>query len=495
MKQKTILVITDGIGFNKNDEFNAFANAKKPNYDWLFAHSAHSLLKTSGIAVGLPEGQMGNSEVGHMTIGAGRVLYQNLVKINMAIDNGNLRKNSDLIRLAKCKNIHIIGLYSDGGVHSHLRHFDELAQIFSDFGCNIFLHPITDGRDVLPTSGAEFLRELESKILAMENTQIATICGRFYAMDRDNRWDRVQIAYENLIFGVNGGKICESLPSEYLKKSYENGKTDEFIEPVSFGKFDGISQDDGVLIINFRNDRVREISAALGCAEFSYFARPFVVKNLLTMTSYDDKFSFPVLFAPENIENSLSEVIANAGLRQLHAAETEKYAHVTFFFNGGKEELVSNETRILVPSPKVKTYDEKPEMSACEVCENVIKGIENGFDFIVVNFANGDMVGHTGNFEAAIKAVECVDKCIGEILSAVKTHNYAYVQISDHGNCEDMRGKNGEILTNHTIYDVPCFVLAENVCKISDGSLANVAPTILKIMGLEIPPQMENPLV
>lgn len=494
MKQKTILVITDGIGFNENKRFNAFANAKKPTYEWLFQNCAHSLLKTSGIAVGLPSGQMGNSEVGHMTIGAGRVLYQNLVKINMAIDNDELRKNSDLINLAKCKNIHIIGLYSDGGVHSHLNHFDALMQIFSDFGCDVFLHPITDGRDVLPTSAAEFLRQLEGKISMLKNVKIATICGRFYAMDRDKRWDRIHKFYKILMFGNKNGEICTDLASVYLQKSYENGKTDEFIEPVSFDKFSGISQNDGVLIVNFRNDRVREISSALGRAEFSAFERLFVVKNLVTMTNYDEKFDFPVLFKPEIIENSLSEVIANAGFRQLHTAETEKYAHVTFFLNGGREEPVKNEERILIPSPKVKTYDEKPEMSAFEVCENVVKGIERGFEFIVVNFANGDMVGHTGNFDAAVKAVECVDTCLGTILKAAKAHNYAYVQISDHGNCEDMRSENGEMLTNHTIYDVPCFVLADEVRKIDNGSLANVAPTILKIMGLEIPPQMQNPL-
>lgn len=483
---KTILVITDGIGYNKNSDFNAFANAKKNTFDYLFKNSATSLLKTSGLAVGLPKGQMGNSEVGHMTIGSGRILYQNLVKIDKAIEENSLKDNKILQKLFKnCKRIHIIGLYSDGGVHSHFRHFDAICELAKKNGCQTFAHAITDGRDVLPTSGENFISHLE-------NTQnLATICGRFYAMDRDKRWDRVKLAYETI---ANNENLTSQKPSEYIKDSYKNSITDEFIKPASFIKFGGIKPDDGIVFINFRNDRAREICTAFGDENFNEFARKNICKNLVTMTNYDDKFNFEIIFKNEEIKNSLSEIISNANLTQLHTAETEKYAHVTFFFNGGKEEPQINETRVLIPSPKVKTYDEKPQMSAYEVKDVVVKGIKDGFDFIVVNFANGDMVGHTGNYEASIKAVEAVDECLGEILKAAKEENYAYIQISDHGNCEEMRNKKGEILTNHTTFDVFCFVVANGVDKISNGGLSNVAPTILKLMELKIPQEMDEAL-
>lgn len=486
MKQKCILVITDGIGFNKNNKFNAFANAKKPNFDYMFDNFANSLLKTSGLAVGLPDGQMGNSEVGHMTIGAGRILYQNLVKVDKAISDGTLKKNHALIALLeKCKTIHIIGLYSDGGVHSHLNHFGAIYKICENYGAQTFAHIITDGRDVSPKSAVNFVHEAEKKF------NIATISGRFYAMDRDKRFERVQKAYETIKNGANNVKIS---PSEYIKKSYEQEITDEFIIPACFGNFGGIKAEDGIVFINFRNDRAREICAALGAENFNEFDRKECVKNLITLTNYDDNFKFPVMFENDDIKDTLSEVIARNNLSQLHTAETEKYAHVTFFLGGGKETPNIGETRILIPSPKVKTYDEKPEMSAFEVCEAVKKGIISREDFIVVNFANGDMVGHTGNYEAAIKAVEAVDRCIGEILKVADEHDYAYMQISDHGNCEAMKNENGEILTNHTTFDVFCFLKAHGVKKIENGGLSNVAPTILKILGLEIPKVMDKAL-
>lgn len=486
MKQKIILVITDGIGCNTNSEFNAFAAAKKPNYDWLFKNSANSLLRTSGLAVGLPNAQMGNSEVGHMTIGSGRVLYQNLVKIDKAIENGSLLKNEILKNLfKKCKRVHIIGLYSDGGVHSHLDHFDALCQMVLDNKNELFVHAITDGRDVSPLSGVKFIQNLENKF------KISTISGRFYAMDRDKRWDRVKQYYEVI---KNGKNCCDLMPSSYIQNSYDMNVTDEFIEPVCFNGFDGIKQDDGIIFINFRNDRVRQIVAALGNDEFENFERNEICKNIVTMTNYDDNFKFEILFKNEEIKDTLSEVISKTGLTQLHTAETEKYAHITFFLNGGKEEPVLNETRILVPSPKIKTYDEKPQMSAHEVCDVVCRGILSGEDFIVVNFANGDMVGHTGNYEASIKAVEAVDECMGKILKVAKDQNYAYMQISDHGNCEQMRSDDGGLLTNHTTFDVFCFVLADGVKTIKYGGLSNVAPTILKIMGIEIPKVMDEPL-
>ena len=486
MKQKVVLVITDGIGFNKSNEFNAFSNAKKPNYEWLFKNSANSLLKTSGEAVGLPKGQMGNSEVGHMSIGSGRILYQNLVKIDRAIENGSLEQNKTLLNLLeKHKRIHIIGLYSDGGVHSHLNHFDFMCKFVKENGCEVFAHAITDGRDVAPTSGINFIKKLE------KNANLVSISGRFYAMDRDNRWDRIKEFYETIVQNKNKLDIK---PSDYLEISYDKKISDEFIKPASFKDFGGIKENDGVIIINFRSDRAREMCMAFSDESFNEFKREHNIKNIITMTSYDDNFNFEILFKNEEIKNTLSQTIADAGLRQLHTAETEKYAHVTFFFNGGTEEPCLNETRILVPSPKVKTYDEKPEMSAYDVCKNVINGINYGFDFIVVNFANGDMVGHTGNYEASIKAVEAVDECVGKILKAAKKQNYAYIQISDHGNCEAMRDKKGEILTNHTTFDVFCFVMANEVSKIKNGGLNNVAPTILKIMGLDIPKQMDEAL-
>lgn len=482
MQKKVILVITDGIGYNPSDKFNAFAVAKKPNFEWLFKNSANSLLKTSGKAVGLPDGQMGNSEVGHMTIGSGRILYQNLVKIDMALENGELEKKLSKI---DAKRVHIIGLYSDGGVHSHINHFNEICNIFKKNGLEVFAHAITDGRDVSPTSGIDFIKKLE------ESGNLATVSGRFYAMDRDKRWERVEKAYRV----ISENKNLQNLkPSKYLQNSYDEGITDEFIEPASFCEFGGILNDDFVIFINFRNDRMKEIVTAFGEPNFSEFERKNLNKNIITMTNYDDKFKYQVLFENENIKNTLSEVISKANLTQLHVAETEKYAHVTFFLNGGKEEPVLNETRILVPSPKVKTYDEMPQMSAYEVKDVVIQGIKNGIDFIVVNFANGDMVGHTGNYEASIKAVEAVDECLGEILKVAKDENYAYMQISDHGNCEAMYDEANGVLTNHSTFDVFCFVMARGVSKVDNGGLSNVAPTALKIMGLEIPKEMDKPL-
>ncbi|MDY6057176.1 MAG: 2,3-bisphosphoglycerate-independent phosphoglycerate mutase [Campylobacter lanienae] len=486
MSKKTILVITDGIGYNPNDTFNAFNAAKKPTYEWLEKNAVKNYLKTSGLAVGLPDGQMGNSEVGHMTIGSGRILYQNLVKIDKAIQNNELKENKALKELLnKVKRVHIIGLYSDGGVHSHLNHFDAIAQICLDEGKVVYTHPITDGRDVSPKSGLNFIKSLQNKFT------IATISGRFYAMDRDKRWDRVETAYKIIAQNENLQTIS---PVQYIENSYQKEIFDEFIEPASFVDFGGIKADDGVIFINFRNDRAREICAALAVSEFNEFKRENICENLITMTNYDDKFKFPIMFENDDIKETLAEVIAQNGLRQLHTAETEKYAHVTFFFNGGKEDLVENESRVLIPSPKVKTYDEKPQMSAYEVTQAVLNGIENGIDFIVVNYANGDMVGHTGNYDAAIKAVEAVDECLGKVIKKAIENGYSYMQISDHGNCEAMKDSSGELLTNHTTFDVFNYIIADGVTQIEYGGLSNVAPTILKLMNLEIPKVMDKPL-
>ncbi|MDR1460274.1 MAG: 2,3-bisphosphoglycerate-independent phosphoglycerate mutase [Campylobacteraceae bacterium] len=487
---KTILIITDGIGYNKHSNFNAFDAAKKPTYDMLFEKVPYTLLKTSGLAVGLPEGQMGNSEVGHMCIGSGRVLYQNLVKISMAIENKSLKNNNDLNEfLAKSEDIHIIALASDGGVHSHINHIKALAKIAAEAKKRVYMHAITDGRDVSPISATGFLQDLLD--ICDENIKLSTISGRFFTMDRDNRWDRIQKAY-NVI--AKAQIKTDLLPIEYVRYMYDEGITDEFLEPTAFMDFDGIKNGDGVLFANFRNDRMRQIVKAFGEKEFDFFEREKKDVNIITMCEYDKTFPYPVLFPSENPTETLCEIISNANISQFHTAETEKYAHVTFFFNGGKEALVAGETRVLIPSPKVQTYDLKPQMSAKEVANAVLKAMDEEYGFIVVNFANGDMVGHTGNYEAAIKAVETIDEQIGKIYKKAKEKNYKFVLTSDHGNCEDMKDKNNLPLTNHTTFDVFCFVDADEVKELKNGSLSNIAATILKLMGLEKPKVMDEAL-
>ncbi|MBE0491302.1 MAG: 2,3-bisphosphoglycerate-independent phosphoglycerate mutase [Sulfurospirillum sp.] len=488
MSKKAVLIITDGIGCNESLEANAFVQAKKPTYDKLFATVPYALVKTSGLAVGLPQGQMGNSEVGHMCIGSGRVLYQNLVQISMAIQDGSIQTNPALLNLLTCKgDIHIIGLLSDGGVHSHIEHILALARIIKGKGKKVLVHALTDGRDVSPTSGINFIKDLLA--ICDEHIQLASIGGRFYAMDRDNRWDRVQKGYDAI---VNAEPLCQENPLVYMQKMYDAGITDEFIEPISFGY--SMHADDGVLFANFRNDRMRELSKAIGVEAFDAFVRKVIPARCITMSEYDSAYTFAIMFSSQTPENTLSEVIAKAGLSQLHVAETEKYAHVTFFFNGGIETPMKNESRVLIPSPKVKTYDLQPQMSAKEVCDAVLQGMQSGYDFIVVNFANGDMVGHTGVYEAGIKAVEAVDEQLGRIFAAAGEH-YSIVLTSDHGNCEQMRNENGEILTNHTLFDVYCFVKSTGIQAVKTGGLNNIAPTILKLMELPIPSQMDAPLV
>ncbi|WP_456452279.1 2,3-bisphosphoglycerate-independent phosphoglycerate mutase [Hydrogenimonas sp.] len=491
MAKKTILIITDGIGYKPHSKANAFEAAKKPTYDWLFEHVPYSLIHTYGLHVGLPEGQMGNSEVGHMTIGSGRVLYQDLVKISLALKDGSLKTNETLQELlGKSNRIHLVGLMSDGGVHSHIEHTIGLAKIAAEADKEVFLHLITDGRDVSPTSAPEYLAQLEP--ILGEKIKIATLGGRFYTMDRDQRWERVEKGYRAI---VEATPKTDLSPVEYVKKSYEEGVTDEFILPTAFEGYDGMQEGDGVLFTNFRSDRMREIVTAIGDPNFDRFERKPLHVHIATMTEYDKSFPYPVLFRKEVPKNTLAEVIANAGLDQLHTAETEKYAHVTFFFNGGVEEPVANESRVLIPSPKVKTYDMKPEMSAPQVGDAVLTAMEEGYDFIVVNFANGDMVGHTGVFEAAVKAVEAVDRELGRIVEKAKEKNYRLVLTSDHGNCEEMIDENGKVLTNHTVGDVWCFVMAPGVEKVKPGALNNIAPTVLKLMELPIPKEMDEPLI
>ena len=491
MTKKTILVITDGIGFNQNTKHNAFANANKPTYDYLFKNTPYSLIKTYGESVGLPEGQMGNSEVGHMTIGAGRILYQDLVKINLAIKNDTLKENTVLQSiLTNSADIHLIGLLSDGGVHSHIDHILALAKIAKNQHKTVYIHVITDGRDVAPNCALNYIKQLLS--ICDENIKIATIAGRYYAMDRDNRWDRVEKAYNAIGFAQ---PTTSKDIINYVEESYQNNILDEFILPTAFEGYQGLNEKDGIIFCNFRSDRMREISSIFVTKEFREFKIKDIHLNVATMTEYNKSLPLPVLFPKETPKNTLAEIISKAGLSQLHTAETEKYAHVTFFFNGGKEEPVLNETRILIPSPNVPTYDMQPQMSAPEVGDVVLNAMDEKYDFIVVNFANGDMVGHTGNYEASIKAVEEVDKQLGRIIEKSKTLEYNVLVTSDHGNCEMMKDDNEKTLTNHTVGDVFCFVIANGVHRVKTGSLNNIAATVLKLMNLEIPQEMDEALI
>jgi len=491
MGQKTVLVITDGIGYSPKHTFNAFHAAHKPTYDWLFEHVPHALIDTSGLSVGLPEGQMGNSEVGHMSLGSGRVLYQDLVKISLALEDGSFARNEEFVKIIKKSNrIHLIALMSDGGVHSHIDHIMGVAEISAAAGKEVWLHLITDGRDVSPSSAGHYLQTIKAH--GRKNIKIATLGGRFYAMDRDNRWDRVQKGYEAI---VNAQPKTDQSASDYVENSYAKNELDEFIVPVAFSGYEGFEKGDCVLTLNFRSDRMRQLTWALGDENFSGFARTFIPIHLATMTQYDASFPYPVLFSKDAPNNTLSQVISRAGKRQLHTAETEKYAHVTFFFNGGIEEPYENETRVLIPSPDVKTYDMQPQMSCGAVGDAVVTAIENGYDFVVVNFANGDMVGHTGNFEAATVAVEAVDEQLGRIVEMAKKQGYAVVITSDHGNCEEMRDDAGNTLTNHTVGKVWCFVMGDEVSGVHTGALNNVAPTVLKLMGLETPSEMDGALI
>ena len=491
MSKKTVLIITDGIGHNSSCNFNAFCNAKKPTYDYLFSNVPYSLIHTYGEYVGLPEDQMGNSEVGHMTIGSGRVLYQDLVKIHLAIKNDTLKDNVIVKNtIEKSNNIHLIGLASDGGVHSHIEHIIALAKICENYGKKVWLHLITDGRDVAPDCAKIYIKQVID--ICNDNIKITTIGGRYYGMDRDNRWDRVELAYNAI---ANATPKTKDNILDFIDNSYKNEIFDEFLIPTALDGYDGIKDGDGVIFCNFRSDRARELSSVFAKNDFKEFEKKPLKVQIASMTLYDKNIPIPVIFEKDNPTNTLAQVISDAGLTQLHTAETEKYAHVTFFFNGGVEEPFLNETRVLIPSPNVATYDLQPQMSAPKVGEAVKLAMKNQTDFIVVNFANGDMVGHTGVYEAAIKAVEAVDYELGLILEEAKKENYNIVLTSDHGNCEMMKDENGNTLTNHTVGDVYCFVIAPNVTKVKEGSLNNIAPTVLKLMQLPIPKEMDEPLI
>ena len=497
MAKKALLMILDGWGIGKKGKGDVINNTPTPYLDYLTAISAHSQLQASGENVGLPDGQMGNSEVGHLNIGAGRVVYQDLVKINRACKDGSIMENPEVkaaYSYAKenGKRLHLMGLTSDGGVHSSLDHLFKLVEISKEYGLTqTFVHCFMDGRDTDPKSGIGFIKQL-AEICEKNDAHIASIVGRFYAMDRDKRWDRVKEAYDLLVEGK--GKQADCMVKA-MEESYAEGVTDEFIKPINNAKVGGTRQEgDGVVFINFRNDRAKELTQVLTQQDMPEEGMKTIPGlQYYCMTPYDASFKgVHILFPKENVGNTLGEYLSSKGKKQLHTAETEKYAHVTFFFNGGREAPYEGEDRILVPSPKVATYDLKPEMSAYEVKDKLVGAINTQeYDFIVVNFANGDMVGHTGIYNAIAKAVHAVDNCVRDVIEAAKANDYEAIIIADHGNADNAINEDGTPNTAHSLNPVPfIYVTDNNSATVKDGRLADVAPSILHIMGLEQPADM-----
>ena len=497
MAKKALLMILDGWGIGNKGKGDVIFQTPTPNLDKINAKYPHSQLLASGENVGLPDGQMGNSEVGHLNIGAGRIVYQDLVKINRACKDGSILKNPEIqsayeYAKANGKAVHLMGLTSNGGVHSSLEHLFTLTDISEQYGVKeTYVHCFMDGRDTDPHSGITFIQQL-SDHLKGRPAHIASIIGRFYAMDRDKRWDRVKVAYDLLIQGQ--GKQAKDMV-EAMQESYDEGVTDEFIKPINNANVDGtIKEGDVVIFFNYRNDRAKELTIVLTQQDMEEQGMKTIPGlQYYCMTPYDASFKgVHILFPKENVMNTLGEYISSKGLKQLHTAETEKYAHVTFFFNGGRETPYEGEDRILVASPKVQTYDLKPEMSAFEVKDKLVAAIrENKYDFIVVNFANGDMVGHTGIYEAIEKAVRAVDECVGEVVEAALATDYETIIIADHGNADNAINADGTPNTAHSLNPVPfIYVTNNNSATVKDGRLADVAPSILHIMGLEQPADM-----
>lgn len=497
MAKKALLMILDGWGIGQHGKGDVIYNTPTPYLDYLNAVSAHSVLMASGEDVGLPDGQMGNSEVGHLNIGAGRIVYQDLVKINRACKDGSIMNNAEIVSAYSYaqktgKRLHLMGLTSDGGVHSSLEHLFRLIEIGKEYGLkNVFVHCFMDGRDTDPKSGAGFIKQLQEHCGA-NGAAIADIVGRFYAMDRDKRWERVKEAYDLLVEGK--GKAADNMVKA-MEESYAEGVTDEFIKPIKNSGVDGtIQEGDVVIFFNYRNDRAKELTTVLTQKDMPEEGM-HTIKDLqyYCMTPYDASFTgVHILFPKENVENTLGEYLSKQGKRQLHTAETEKYAHVTFFFNGGREEPYDGEDRILVPSPKVATYDLQPEMSAPEVKDKLVAAIKTQeYDFVVVNFANGDMVGHTGVYNAIAKAVWAVDNCVREVVEAAKANGYETIIIADHGNADNAINADGTPNTAHSLNPVPfIYVTDNNSATVKNGRLADVAPSILHIMGLEQPSEM-----
>lgn len=505
MNKKVILMILDGWGIPTQPERSAIDAAQTPFYHRILSQYAHSRLEASGMAVGLPDGQMGNSEVGHMNLGAGRVVLQNLVRLNKVVSEnmlGNEPVLAEALAYAKAhgKALHLIGLVSDGGVHSHINHLKALCSTAAQIGLpDVFIHAFTDGRDTDPKSGVGYLNDLQSH-LSQSTGAIASVTGRYFAMDRDNRWERVKLAYDALVHGIGEHYCSPDQVTAQLQASYEAGVTDEFVKPIIVTHPDGtplakIQDGDVVLCFNFRTDRGREITIALTQRDFpEYGMKPLTLKYL-TLTNYDKEFKgVEVIFDDSNLRNTLGEVLANAGKKQIRIAETEKYPHVTFFFSGGREEPFEGESRILCPSPKVATYDLKPEMSAADIRDAIIPELQKReVDFVCLNFANPDMVGHTGVFEAVVKACETVDACAEAVVSTGLENGYTSIIIADHGNADYMRNDDGSPNTAHTTNLVPC-ILVDNELRpaLQDGKLADIAPTILKLIGVPQPTDMDG---
>ncbi|MBT8289143.1 MAG: 2,3-bisphosphoglycerate-independent phosphoglycerate mutase [Bacteroidia bacterium] len=505
MNKKVILMILDGWGKSPDPEVSAIHHAKTPFIDSLYSLYPNSSLRTDGLHVGLPEGQMGNSEVGHMNLGAGRIVYQDLAKINLAVKNESLNSEpvlKEAFQYARSENksIHLLGLLSDGGVHSHIDHVFGLLNAANDEGLtNVFVHAFTDGRDVDPRSGYGFISDLEDHMVKTTG-QLATVTGRYYAMDRDKRWERIKLAFDAIVNG-KGHQTNDVLKA--IQSSYEDDVTDEFIKPiVLLNEHDAlratILDGDVVIFFNFRTDRGRQLTEALSQQDLHEYNMHKLNLYYVTMTNYDDSFSgIKVIYEKENLTKTLGEVLEQHGKSQIRIAETEKYPHVTFFFSGGREEPFKGETRILKNSPKVATYDLKPEMSAFEVKDALVNELKKGeVEFVCLNFANGDMVGHTGVMEAAIKACEAVDQCVKEVITTALDNGYSTLLIADHGNCDTMYNPDGSPHTAHTTNPVPLIVIDKDIKSVKDGILGDLAPTILKMMGIEKPEAMtQNSLV
>ena len=495
-KTPTVLVIMDGFGMGNPGAGNAVFLANTPVLDRLFAENAHTTLSASGLDVGLPDGQMGNSEVGHTNIGGGRVVFQDLPRISRAIDSGEFFKNPAYNKamddcLQKGSSLHLYGLLSDGGVHSTVEHLWALLKMAKDKGLEkVYIHAFLDGRDVSPTSGKDFVAQCVEKCAEIGVGKIATVMGRYYAMDRDKRWERLQMAYDAMVYGEG---VQNSDPVDAVARSYENGVTDEFVEPVVCDSQGTISNNDSIIFFNYRPDRAREITRAIVDPEFDGFPREYFPTTYVCNTEYDASMPNVLVAWPRiAVKNGLGEYLSSLGMTQLRIAETEKYAHVTFFFNGGVETQYPGEDRVLVASPKVATYDLQPEMSACEVCDKCVERVRSGaYDVVILNFANCDMVGHTGVLEAAVKAVETVDACVGRVVDAALEMGGIAMITADHGNAEQMLQPDGSPMTAHTTNRVP-FILCGAGTELREGRLADIAPTILDVMGLACPPEMDG---
>jgi len=490
--KKVILCIMDGVGFREEIHGNAVKKANTKNLDNLFKFYPHSLLHASGTLVGLPEGQMGNSEVGHTNIGTGRIVYQPLELISNSIRNKEIYDNENINEVLNHVNknsskLHILGLLSDGGIHSHINHLFGLLDVIKEKGVKeVYIHIFTDGRDTYQTSGINYIRKLQEKLDSINLGKIATVSGRYYSMDRDNNWDRIRKSYDVIVNGL--GKINVNI-IEYMEESYKNGITDEFIKPMLINKNGIISNNDGLLVFNFRPDRLRELFKVITNPSFNEFPhKTFKNIKLVTMMPVSDEVICKNAFNHQELNNSLGEYLSKKGIKQLRIAETEKYAHVTYFFDGGKELELNNCDRILIPSPKVATYDLKPEMSAYEITDKLLNVIDN-YDFVVLNYANGDMVGHTGNFDATVKSIEAVDNCLGKLYNKAMEMGAILIVTADHGNSDYMIDDNNNPVTTHSTSLVPFIITDENL-NLKDGKLADIAPTILDIIGLEIPSEM-----